>query len=237
MSGVNYEVIYFSFQFPWPVHIVEVIKLVKSLSYIFAFKRERENNYNLENYVLFACVYLMKIRTNHVEIIIHVVQYSLIYCKTLWKMTLCWKKQNFKEPQEKKKKKRKIQTTLQNANKKCKDTDPPNKFYIHVWESWRLFFLFLQFLMLSQSRHRTHSFTILRHWSWLRSEPHKLLIIPELNGAKKFAETAASREEGTWGKKSRAAAPIRIFCCQDHAGSSLTLSAWGLLDGLRRRSG
>lgn len=85
---------------------------------------------------------------------------------------------------------------------KCKDTDPPNKFYIHVREGWRLFLLFLQHLTLSQSP--THSFTILRRWSWLRSELHKPLIIPELNhfdGVKKFAETAASREEGTWGEK------------------------------------
>lgn len=46
--------------------------------------------------------------------------------------------------------------------------------------------------------------TVLRHWSWLRAEMHKPLIISELNnfdGSKRFAETAASKEEGTWGEK------------------------------------
>lgn len=44
----------------------------------------------------------------------------------------------------------------------------------------------------------------LEHWSWLRAEVPKPLAIPELNnfdGSKRFAETVASRLEGTWREK------------------------------------
>lgn len=43
MNGLNDEIIYFSYQFPWLVHIVEVIKWAASLSYILAFIKGKEN--------------------------------------------------------------------------------------------------------------------------------------------------------------------------------------------------
>lgn len=68
----------------------------------------------------------------------------------------------------------------------------------------KAFSLFLPF-PLPQPRQSFYPWlTILRYWSWLRAEQHKPLIIPELDhfdSFKRFAETAASREEGTWEKK------------------------------------
>lgn len=63
---------------------------------------------------------------------------------------------------------------------------------------------FLQFL-LPQPRQPLYPWlTILRHWSWLRAEVHKPLIIPVLNhfdSSQRLAETVASRVDGTWGEK------------------------------------
>lgn len=122
---------------------------------------------------------------------------------------------------------------------KCKDTDPPNKFYICVQEGC-FSSLFSVWRFLSLGSHRTHSFTVLRRWSWLRSELRKPLIIPKLNhfdGAKNFAETAASRGEGTWGGRKPGSCSNKDFLLPEHTGRSLTVFTWGVLDGLRRPSG
>lgn len=93
MSGLNENIIYFPFQFPWVVPILEVTEWAKNLSFVFAFKKERENNfYNLENY-------LRKREINYVEMIISLMQYCFIYCKIIWRAKFCWKRQNFKKLQ------------------------------------------------------------------------------------------------------------------------------------------